>query len=131
MIDLSLVVTELVLRGGRSIAQDLQDNYRRNPTLPGLSVTFHPGYDVDTLARVGHFKHRTISFATVEQLQQALVAEGYTLQIQHTPSAATPEHHSLLVSQHGTILPDLPDAAAHALSQEFGKNVVPNPYQQP
>jgi|GEM_PF-3091309 len=133
MIDLSLVVTDLVLRGGKSLAQDLQDNYRRSPTLPGLSVIFHPGYDVAALAQAGHFKHGKISYATVAQLQQTLATVGYGMQLLSTPSpnGINPDHHSLLVMQQGNVLPTLPDAAAQALSTEFAKNIVENPYQQP
>lgn len=131
MVDLSLVVTDFVLRGGKSLAQDLQDNYRRSPQLPGVSVLFHPGYDVDALARAGHFRHGSLTYATVAQLEQALAQVGYEMQLRSTPSANNPEHHSLLVAQNGNVFPDLPDAAAQALSQEFAKNIVPNPYQQP
>src|SRR5579863_2037438 len=102
MVDLSLVVMDLVLRGGKSLAQDLQDNYRRSPTLPGLSVVFHPGYDVDALARTGHFRHTNTSYATVAQLQQSLTALGYEMQLLSTPSGANPDHHSLLVAQQNT-----------------------------
>ena len=131
MVDLSLVVMDIVLRGGKALAQDLQDNYRRSPTVPGLSVIFHRGYDVDALARTGHFKHSKISYATVEQLRLGLADVGFGMQLLGTPSVASPDHHSLLVTVHGTVLSTLPDLAALALSAEFGKNIIVNPYQQP
>lgn len=131
MINLALVVTETVLRGGQSLAKDLEDNYLRNSSIPGLSVIFHPGFDVDALARSGHFKHRTISYATVAQLEQALQLAGYGMELRAIPSSNNPDHHSLLVVERGHALPSLPTAAAQALASEFGKNIVPNPYQQP
>jgi len=92
---------------------------------------FHPGYDIDALAHAGHFRHNAISYSSVAQLQQALGTIGYEIVLRATPSSSNPDHHSLLVSKQGQIQAMLLDDVAQALAQEFGKNIVPNPYKQP
>jgi hypothetical protein len=131
MVNLAIVVMETILRGGLSLAKDLQVNYTKSASVPGISVMFHPGYDIDALAHAGHFRHNAISYTSVAQLQQALGTIGYEIVLRATPSPNNPDHHSLLVSKHGQIQPTLLDDVAQALAQEFGKNIVPNPYKQP
>jgi len=60
-----------------------------------------------------------------------LGAIGYEMVLRATPSATNPDHHSLLIGKQGQIQPTLLDDAAQVLAQEFGKNIVLNPYQQP
>src|SRR5262249_36195212 len=92
----------------------------------GLSVTFHPGYTLDQLAQAAHLPHLSISYATVQAVQQALTQAGYDLILASTPTATNPDHHTLGVGQGGVNLPTLPPSAANALASVL--RTAPNPH---
>ncbi len=142
------VVLETILRAGVPLEATLTNAYgpeRGYPGVYGISVLFHPGWDVDQLAHAGYFRHGQISYATVAAIQAALAAAGpgpgYALLLTHTPTVALPDHHTLGValtqSAHvspgagpvAVALQTLPADAAHALSGVF--TTSPNPYRQP
>lgn len=131
-IDLALVVLDIVVRAGTPLPDTLRDAYSYDKVyrVSGISVVMHSGWDVDALARVAHFRHGKISYATVQQLQQALADAGYELVLHSTPTADLPDHHTLSVAQNGARLDHLPDAAADALALVLLPNLLKNPYQQ-
>lgn len=129
------VVLDTILRAGVPLETNLINAYgpeRGYPGVFGISVLFHPGWNVDQLAHAGYFRHGQISYATVGAIQIALAAAaptGYDLVLTHTPTVALPDHHTLGVAQNGIPLQSLPADAAHALSTVFA--TMPNPHRQP
>lgn len=131
-VQLDAVVLELVLRAGVPLEATLVIAYGPDPDYAGvygLSVVFHPGYTVDQLAQVGHFRHGQISYGMVRQLRDALTHAGYTMLLIHTPTAALPDHHTLAIAQGGTLVQTLPSDAAQALGAAF--TTIKNPHRQP
>lgn len=143
-IHLASVVLETILRAGVPLEATLTNAYgpeRGFPGVYGISVLFHPGWDVDQLAHAGYFRHGQISYATVAAIQATLAAAGpgYAVLLTHTPTVALPDHHTLGVAlaqnagpgPGAVVVPlqTLPADAAHALSGVF--TTIPNPYRHP
>ncbi len=118
-----------VVRAGVAAAKSLIAGYRQHLGVAGLygcSVQYAPGYTVEDLAQAGQFKNNQISFATEDALVSALRPLGYTLHL--VPSPGRGFHHTLVVLYDvgGTMLQQLPQDAAEALSRAFQQR--PNPY---
>lgn len=134
-VNLASVVLETILRAGVPLEATLTNAYgpeRGYGDVYGISVLFHPGWDINQLAHAGYFRHGQISYATVGAIQSALTTagSGYDLLLTHTPTVALPDHHTLGVAlaRSTTPLQILPADAANALSGVF--STIPNPYRQ-
>lgn len=139
VLDLSMFdpMIEIVVRAGTvkgpNALKSLQANYKRAdqdyPGVRGLSVVFHPGYDVDALALHNHFPHRKLSYATIARVQEALNLAGYGMLLYVTPHLPDyPDHHSLAVTVNGRMQRTFSNRVCHALINALAE--VDNPHRQ-
>jgi hypothetical protein len=125
---------DYVVRGGTATADLLQKGYglhRGVPGVYGLSVQYAPGQNqtLKELAQAGQIRNGKISYATADELVQALTPQRYTMQLLKTQGIGY--HHTLCIvyDASGRMLQKLPRDAAEALDQALHR--MPNPALQP
>jgi hypothetical protein len=122
-------VSQWVVRAGVANWQDLKRayGYDRRAKVYGFSVQYAPGVSWQDLARAGNFPHPMICYADRTDLEIAIAALGYVLSL--VSAAGRGYHHELTLSllKDGTIVTDLPDDAAKALSAVFQQHKIPKP----
>ena len=137
-VDLTTIspLAEIVIRAGdltkATVKAELKAGYGPfigRPGVFGLSVVFHQGFDLDTLAKTAHFPNGKIGYSIIAHIQEELanLNAGYALVLFITPTRRYVDHHTLGITRNGQIETILADDAAEALLRAF--IVVSNPYK--
>jgi hypothetical protein len=119
-----------VVRAGLASPAFLRQGYSQHKQRPvyGFSVQYDPTASVDELAKAGQWKNGQISYATRADLEAALIAIGYSMQLIKTPGKGY--HHTFMVLYAANqMLTSLPSDAAQVISNTFSRK--PNPYPIP
>lgn len=93
----------------------------------GFSVQYNPGSDIDELARAGQHPNATISIATEDALQAAVMPLGYHLGFIRTPGHGYHHTCTVVYDTQQSVMQVLPQVVAEALSATFQR--MPNPHR--